>query len=523
MNETHRYEKDLPQVDIFVCTADPTIEPPILVVNTVLSVMAYNYPLEKLSVYLSDDSGSELTFYALFEASRFSKHWLPFCKKFKVEPRSPQAYFSILDEPNSFDDPVLAKDFLSIKRLYHDMKDRIEIATRLGQFSEAIKEEHKGFREWDSISTQHDHHAIIQILIDGREAIGQNIEGPLLPTLVYVAREKRIQYHHNFKGGAMNALIRVSSMISNGSITLNVDCDMYSNNSESVRDAMCFFMDKEKGHEIAYVQFPPSFNNLRKHDLYASCFRVPNVLEMGGLDANGGPCYIGSACFHRRDTLCGAKYSNGYNGKWKRENCQKETESAMVVEERCKILASCTYEISTGWGKEMGLKYGFASEDFVTGLAMLCRGWKSIYFNPERAGFMGLAPTTLLQSLGQHTRWSEGQFQIGLSKCCPFVYGYKKIPLALQFSYSPYLFWAPNALPTLYYVSIPGLCLFKGISLFPKVSSWWTVPFLYVIITQYAYSLGEFVSCGGTYKGWWNEQRMWLIETMKLSSTKSKN
>lgn len=90
-----RYEKGLPAVDIFVCTADPVIEPPIMVVNTVLSVMAYDYPQEKLGVYLSDDAGSELTFYALLEASHFSKHWIPYCKKFKIEPRSPAVYFSL--------------------------------------------------------------------------------------------------------------------------------------------------------------------------------------------------------------------------------------------------------------------------------------------------------------------------------------------------------------------------------------------------------------------------------------------
>lgn len=90
----NRYENDLPCVDIFVCTADPKIEPPVLVINTVLSVMAYDYPPEKLAVYLSDDAGSDLTFYALLEASNFGKHWLPYCKKFGVEPRSPQAYFS---------------------------------------------------------------------------------------------------------------------------------------------------------------------------------------------------------------------------------------------------------------------------------------------------------------------------------------------------------------------------------------------------------------------------------------------
>ncbi|KAI9185698.1 hypothetical protein LWI28_009854 [Acer negundo] len=60
---SQRYENDLPRVDVFICTADPIIEPLMMVINTVLSVMAYDYPPEKLSVYLSDDAGSDLTFY----------------------------------------------------------------------------------------------------------------------------------------------------------------------------------------------------------------------------------------------------------------------------------------------------------------------------------------------------------------------------------------------------------------------------------------------------------------------------
>ena len=33
-------------------------------------------------------------------------------------------------------------------------------------------------------------------------------------------------------------------------------------------------------------------------------------VDLPGLDANGGPCYIGSGCFHRRKALCGMKYSD---------------------------------------------------------------------------------------------------------------------------------------------------------------------------------------------------------------------
>lgn len=112
VNRIGRYEKELPGVDIFVCTADPAIEPPVLVINTVLSVMAYDYPPEKLSVYLSDDGGSKLTFYALLEASTFARHWLPYCRTFSVEPTSPFAYFKSATEHV---EPRQAGAFTSIK------------------------------------------------------------------------------------------------------------------------------------------------------------------------------------------------------------------------------------------------------------------------------------------------------------------------------------------------------------------------------------------------------------------------
>ncbi|XP_062160871.1 cellulose synthase-like protein E6 [Alnus glutinosa] len=506
-----RHEKALPGIDIFVCTADPMIEPPAMVINTVLSVMAYDYPPEKLSVYLSDDGGSDLTFYAMVEAARFSKIWLPFCKKFKVEPRSPEACFRTAAEP--LEDPAMAKEWSSIKTSYEDMKKRIETTTERGQISEEIRKEHKGFSEWKLVASRRDHQTILQILINGKDPKAVDIEGQPLPTLVYLAREKRPQYHHNFKAGAMNALIRVSSRISNAPIILNVDCDMYSNNSDSARDAVCFFMDEENGHEIGFVQFPQAFENITKNDIYSSSFIIITEVELPGFDGNGGPCYIGTGCFHRRETLCGQKYSKEYKADWKKRNDRKvEESSARVLEETCKVLASCTYENNTQWGKEVGLKYGCAVEDVLTGLAIHCRGWRSIYFNPERKGFLGVAPTTLLQSLVQHKRWSEGDFQILASRHCPLVHGYKKITLKHQLTYCIYLLWAPTCLPTLYYVAVPSLCLLRGISLFPEISNPWILPFAFVFCVQRAYSLVEFVWFGGTFQGWWNDQRIWLFK-----------
>lgn len=71
----------------------------------------------------------------------------------------------------------------------------------------------------------------------------------------------------------------MSSRISNGKIILNVDCDMYSNNSDAVRDALCFFMDEEQSHNVAYVQYPQSFCNPTKNDIYSNNLSVVQEVD----------------------------------------------------------------------------------------------------------------------------------------------------------------------------------------------------------------------------------------------------
>ncbi|KAK3200012.1 hypothetical protein Dsin_023427 [Dipteronia sinensis] len=498
-----RYEDKLPGVDIFVCTADPVMEPPTLVINTVLSVMSYNYPPEKLSVYLSDDGGSESTFYALLEASHFSKYWIPFCKKFNVEPRNPEAYFA----QETYHD----QEWLAIKIKYEEMKNRIESAAAQERISQEIRDQHKGFSEWNDKVTKQNHQSIVQIIIDGRDTKAVDKEGCQLPTLVYMAREKRPEWPHNFKAGAMNSLIRVSSEISNGSIILNVDCDMYANNADSIREALCFFMDEKRGHEIAFVQHPQHYNNITQNDLYSNNNHVVNQVELAGIGGYYAALYCGTGCFHRRESLSGRKYCKDYRGNKDIEANKNFEKKVNELEEVSKVLANCSYETDTQWGKEMGLVYGCAVEDIVTGLTIQCRGWKSMYYNPERKAFLGVAPTTLDIALVQFKRWSEGMFQIFFSKYCPFIYGNGKIKLGAQMGYCIYLLWATLSLPILYYVIVPPLYLLHGISLFPKVSSLWFIPFAYVFIAKSVFSLIEALNCGSTIKIWWNLQRMWMI------------
>lgn len=116
-------KSDLPGIDIFVSTADPEKEPPLVTANTILSILAVDYPVEKLSCYVSDDGGSLLTFEAMAEATSFANLWVPFCRKHDIEPRNPESYFSLKRDPYK---NKIRSDFVRdrrrVKREYDEFK-----------------------------------------------------------------------------------------------------------------------------------------------------------------------------------------------------------------------------------------------------------------------------------------------------------------------------------------------------------------------------------------------------------------
>lgn len=78
-------------------------------------------------------------------------------------------------------------------------------------------------------------------------------------------------------------------------------------------------------------------------------------VEFHGLDGLGGPFYIGTGCFHRREILCGRKFNDQYKNDWKEYmNIDHMKEGSLhELEEKSKALASCTYEENTLWGKKV--------------------------------------------------------------------------------------------------------------------------------------------------------------------------
>ncbi|KAH6759747.1 Cellulose synthase family protein [Perilla frutescens var. hirtella] len=303
-----RYDREgepsqLAAVDIFVSTVDPLKEPPLVTANTVLSILAVDYPVDKVSCYVSDDGAAMLTFEALSETSEFARKWVPFCKKYSIEPRAPEWYFAQkIDYLKDKVQPSFVKDRRAMKREYEEFKIRINALVAKAQ---KVPEEGWVMQDgtpWPGNNTR-DHPGMIQVFLG--QSGGLDSDGNELPRLVYVSREKRPGFQHHKKAGAMNSLVRVSAVLTNGPFLLNLDCDHYINNSKALREAMCFLMDPNLGKYVCYVQFPQRFDGIDKSDRYANRNTVFFDINLRGLDGIQGPVYVGTGCVFNRTALYG--------------------------------------------------------------------------------------------------------------------------------------------------------------------------------------------------------------------------
>ncbi|CAI5972056.1 unnamed protein product [Closterium sp. NIES-64] len=379
-----RYERrgepsQLAAVDLFVSTVDPAKEPPITTANTLLSILSVDYPTEKVSCYVHDDGGAMLTFDSMSECSEFARRWVPFAKRYKIEPRCPEMYFTQkVDYLKDKVDPQFVKDRRAIKvrterrardeergwvgRSGYGRRGKIvwdetgsksmgEIVvqltlclaasahTRLSlqayaclissapvSFPVCVQREYEEFKirinmlvaksqkvpdegwtmqdgtPWPGNKSR-DHPGMIQVFLG--PSGGTDVEGNMLPRLVYVSREKRPGYNHHKKAGAMNSLIRVSAVLTNAPYMLNLDCDHYIADSKALREAMCFMMDPNVGKKCCYVQFPQRFDGIDPNDRYANNNTVFFDINLPGLDGIQGPCYVGTGCCFRRRALYG--------------------------------------------------------------------------------------------------------------------------------------------------------------------------------------------------------------------------
>lgn len=329
----------LPGLDIFVTTADPIKEPILSTANSVLSILAADYPVDRNTCYISDDSGMLMTYEAMAESAKFATLWVPFCRKHGIEPRGPESYFELKSHPymgRAHDEFV--NDRRRVRKEYDDFKAKInsletDIQQRNDLHNAAVPQNGDGIPRptwmadgvqwqgtWVEPSANHrkgDHAGIVLVLIDhpshdrlpGAPASADNAldfsgVDTRLPMLVYMSREKRPGHNHQKKAGAMNALTRASALLSNAPFILNLDCDHYINNSQALRAGICFMVGRDSD-TVAFVQFPQRFEGVDPTDLYANHNRIFFDGTLRALDGMQGPIYVGTGCLFRRITVYG--------------------------------------------------------------------------------------------------------------------------------------------------------------------------------------------------------------------------
>ncbi|CAD6272684.1 unnamed protein product [Miscanthus lutarioriparius] len=575
-----RYDREgepsqLAPIDVFVSTVDPLKEPPLITANTVLSILAVDYPVDKVSCYVSDDGSAMLTFESLSETAEFARKWVPF-------------------------------------REYEEFKIRINALV-----AKAQKVPEEGWTMADGTAwpgnNPRDHPGMIQVFLG--HSGGLDTDGNELPRLVYVSREKRPGFQHHKKAGSMNALVCfslheftstpgtlficsmliiplslvgrfVSAVLTNGAYLLNVDCDHYFNSSKALREAMCFMMDPALGRKTCYVQFPQRFDGIDLHDRYANRNIVFFDINMKGLDGIQGPVYVGTGCCFNRQALygydpvlteadlepnivvkscCGRRKKKNKSYMDSQSQIMKRTESSAPIfnmedikrvlkDERSVLISqrklekrfgqspifiastfmtqggippstnpasllkeaihviSCGYEDKTEWGKEIGWIYGSVTEDILTGFKMHARGWQSIYCMPPRPCFKGSAPINLSDRLNQVLRWALGSVEILLSRHCPIWYGYNgRLKLLERLAYINTIVYPITSIPLIAYCVLPAICLLTNKFIIPEISNYAGMFFILLFASIFATGILELRWSGVGIEDWWRNEQFWVI------------
>ncbi|KAL0560070.1 hypothetical protein IC582_000464 [Cucumis melo] len=513
---------EVPPVDVLVTTADWKLEPSIMVVNTVLSLLAVDYPAGKLSCYVSDDGGSPVLLYALVEASNFAKIWVPFCKKYHVQVRAPFRYFS--SKSPSADGHEFRQEEKRMKDEYERLCERIEAAEENPMVYETSKY-YEAFKNTD----KKNHPTIIKILLENK---GNDSNG--ISNLVYVAREKRPNQPHYYKAGALNVLTRVSGVMTNAPFIVNIDCDMYVNNPNVVVEAMCILLGAEEQESI-FVQFPQIFYNLPKDDPFGCQLITLFQTLLRGMAGIQGPLFGGCNCFHRRKTIYTLNSSQNKTGKIEENFGESEelTKSANEILRGVQFngppqtinlstsiqsayqVASADYENNTAWGLKVGWLYGSMTEDILTGIKIHSKGWKSVLLQPNPPAFLGLAPTGGPDALTQRKRWVTGSLEILVCKTSPLLaFFLTRLTLRQCLAYTYFLTRSLYAIPELVYVILPAYAILTNSHFLPSVQDTALLAtFVPIFILYHSLSVCVYLQCGLSVRAWWNNVKMEMIST----------
>ncbi|CAN6311420.1 unnamed protein product [Urochloa humidicola] len=561
----------LPSMDVFVTTADPEKEPPLVMANTILSILAADYPADKLTCYVSDDGGAQVTREAVEEAARFAALWTPFCRKHGVEPRNPEAYFGAgvhggvkaravaRRDYKGMAWSELARDRRRVRREYEELRLRID-ALQAGDT--------RGRQRWSMADdgscrrsgTAEDHAGVVEVLVrppshtpqlgvvDATNLLDLSSVDVRVPAVVYMCREKRRGVAHHRKAGAMNALLRASAVLSNAPFILNLDCDHYVNNSQALRAGACLMLDRGGG-DVAFVQFPQRFDGVDAGDRYANHNRVFFDCTELGLDGLQGPIYVGTGCVFRRSALYGVDPPRwrphggaaaeadtfGTSTPFLRsvraalnQSSSEQLNNATpppcpfhggaATGEEAAPLVSCGYEDRTAWGRDIGWVYGTVTEDVATGFCLHRRGWRSAYYATAPDAFRGTAPINLTDRLHQVLRWAAGSLEIFFSRNNALLAGRRRLHPLQRVAYLNTTLYPFTSVFLMVYCLLPAAFPFlagnaaAALSMGTPPASATYIAFLAALMATLAVvAVLETRWSGITLGEWWRNEQFWMV------------
>ncbi|KAL6856091.1 hypothetical protein ACP4OV_018893 [Aristida adscensionis] len=555
----------LPGIDVFVTTADPIDEPVLYTMNCVLSILAVDYPVDRLACYLSDDSGALILYEALVEVGKFAPLWVPFCRKYCIEPRAPESYFELVASPQAgSSSEEFLNDYKRVQMEYDEFKARLDmlpdtIRKRSHVYNSMRAAEGDAKATWMANGMQwpgtwtdptenhrKGHHAAISKVILDHPCRSQNqgsepavdsnlslggVTDQRLPMLVYVSREKNPRYDHNKKAGALNAQLRASALLSNAQLIINFDCDHYINNSQALQAAVCFMLDQREGDNTAFVQFPQRFDNVDPTDRYGNHNRIffdGTMLALNGLQ---GPSYLGTGCMFRRLALYGIEPPHLRSDNIKAEP-KKFGNSTLLLDSVSKALkqersntppplddslfaelervVSCSFDKGTDWGKGVGYIYDIATEDIVTGFRIHGQGWRSMYCTIEHDAFRGIAPINLTERLHQIVRWSGGSLEMFFSHNNPLIGGRRLWPLQ-RVSYLNMTIYPVTSVFILLYALSPVMWLIPDEVYIQRPFTRYVVFLLIIIAMIHIIGWLEIKWAGVTWLDYWRNEQFFMI------------
>uniref|UniRef100_A0A0A9DEZ5 CSLF3-cellulose synthase-like family F n=1 Tax=Arundo donax TaxID=35708 RepID=A0A0A9DEZ5_ARUDO len=555
---------NLPRLDVFINTVDPINEPMIYTMNSILSILAADYPVDRSATYLSDDGGSIIHYEGLLETAKFAALWVPFCRKHCIEPRAPESYFAVKARPYTGNAPdEFIDDHTRMSREYDEFKMRLDaLFTKIPQRSDAYNAQTKDGAKatWMADGTQWpgtwidpaenhkkgQHAGIVEVMLNhpGNEpqfGVPTSAENPLdfsavdvrLPMLVYISREKSPGYDHQKKAGAMNVQLRVSALLTNAPFIINFDGDHYVNNSQAFRAAVCFMLDRRDGENTAFVQFPQRFDDVDPTDRYCNHNRVFFDATLLGLNGIQGPSYVGTGCMFRRIAVYGAdpprwrpddakivdnsdKFGKSVsfinsiplaaNQEWSMTLPPALDESVMA--ELTNVM-NCAYEDGTQFGKEVGWVYNIATEDVVTGFRLHRTGWRSMYCRIEPDAFRGTAPINLTERLYQILRWSGGSLEMFFSHC-PLLAG-RRLNFLQRIAYTNMTAYPISSIFLVFYLLFPIIWIFRGEFYIQKPFPTYVMYLVIIILMTELIGMVEIKWAGLTLLDWIRNEQFYII------------